>query len=35
MTTYVPMFVSLFIWIALWLYILSLDRKVRKLSRNV
>ena len=34
MTTLVPFFVSLVIWIVLWIYIYSLDRKVKELEKN-
>lgn len=35
MTTLVPMFVSLLIWLVLWLYMLRLDRKIKELEKNV
>jgi len=35
MTALVPLFVSLLIWIVLWVYIFRLDRKVKKLENNV
>ena len=34
MVTYVPMFVILLIWVAIWIYLYSLDRKVKDLEKN-
>ncbi len=34
MTVYVPMLVSIGIWLALWLYLLRLERKVKKLEKH-
>lgn len=34
MTVYVPMFVSIGIWFVLWLYLMRLERKVRKLEKH-
>lgn len=34
MTVYVPMLVSVGVWLALWLYLLRLDRKIRNLEKS-
>ncbi len=34
MTTLIPLLVSLLIWLALWMYIFKLDRRVKKLEKN-
>ncbi len=34
MTTYIPMIVTLVIWLVLWGYIYRLDRKVKELEKN-
>jgi len=35
MTTLIPMFVSLVIWLVLWLYMLRLDHRIKELEKNV
>jgi hypothetical protein len=34
MSTLIPMFVSLLVWIALWAYTFRLDRKLKDLEKN-
>ncbi len=34
MANYIPMFVALLGWVALWGYLISLDLKVRKMKKN-
>jgi hypothetical protein len=34
MSTLIPMFVSLLVWIVLWGYVYRLDRKVKDLDKN-
>jgi hypothetical protein len=34
MSNYVPMIVALVGWVALWVYLVSLDSKVRRIKKN-
>jgi len=34
MSNLIPMFVSILVWGALWIYVFKLDRKVKDLEKN-
>lgn len=34
MSNYIPMFVALLGWLALWGYLISLDSKIRKVKKH-
>jgi hypothetical protein len=34
MANYIPMFVALLGWLALWVYLISLDSKVKRMKKD-